>query len=199
MFTDVQIINLGLAKIASSQISRIDPPQTSLERFVSAGYEHWKRSELAKHKWVFAREDEYPLAKVQDNNSTVPLTRRDGRNFKYQLPVHCLRPIRTKRTEWVQRGRFLFSCQDNLRIEYLRNADETEFDPAFVEVLASRISVETVEYVTQSNTKKADVKTLYDQALAEAKNLNAFTVGPEDVTSDDNDFPFITSRYNPHG
>jgi len=195
MFTRVQIVNTGLSKIGSSRISRLDPPQTSLERFVAESYEHWKRSEITKRRWVFATEDDYVLAKLQDNQSVPPLERADGRNYKYQLPVDCLRPVRLKRTEWVQRRRDVYSTEDNLKISYIVNVDETEFDPLFVEVLACRIALESAEYITQSNTKKADAKALYDGAVADAGKVNAFVIGPEDVVSDDSDFPFITSRY----
>lgn len=195
MFTQVQIVNIGLSKIASSRISRLDPPQSSLERFIAAGYDHWKRSEITKRRWVFATEDDYTLAKVGDPNSTPPISRTDGRNYKYSLPVDCLRPVRTKRTEWKQSRRFVFSAHDKLKVSYIANVDESEFDPLFVEVFAARIALESVEYVTQSNTKKDRAKPLYDAAVSEAAKVNAFIIGPEDVTSDDDDFPFLTSRY----
>jgi len=188
MFTQVQVVNLGLSKIASSRISRLDPPQSSLERFVAAGYEHWKRSEIAKRRWVFATEANYALAKVGELTDT-------DKPYKYSLPVDCLRPIRLKRTEWVQRRRYVYSADAALKISYIVNVDESEFDPLFVEVLACRIAMESVEYVTQSNTKKADAKALYDTAVTEAAKANAFVIGPEDVTSDDEDFPFITARF----
>lgn len=188
MFTVVQIINLGLSKIASSRVSRIDPPVSSLERFVAEGYPHWKRSELAKRRWVFATEDNYLLTRTETLENV-------DKPHKFQLPVECLRPIRGKRTEWKQRRRFLYSDYDTLRVSMIMNVDETEFDPLFVEVLAARIALESVEYVTQSNTKKADVEALYRVAVSEAGQANAFVIGPEDVSEDDNDFPFITSRF----
>jgi hypothetical protein len=188
MFTAVQIINLGLSKIASSRVSRIDPPVSSLERFVAEGYQHWKRTELTKRRWVFATEDNYTLTRVETLEDV-------DKPHKFQLPVECLRPVRLRRTEWKQRGRFLYSDYDTLRVSMIMNADETEFDPLFVEVLASRIALESVEYVTQSNTKKADVEALYRAAVADAGQANAFVIGPEDIADDDADFPFVTSRF----
>lgn len=188
MFSKVQIVNFGLSKIAASPISRIDPPQSSMERHVANGYEHWKRSELVKRRWVFSLETNYAVAEV-DVVSGV------DRPYRYSLPVNCLRPVRTRYTEWRQSGRHLHSAEAALRIEYIRNADETEFDPMFVEVMACRIAMETVEYATQSNTKKADIKALYDEAVAAAGKINAFVIGPEDIGADDNDFTFITARF----
>jgi len=188
MFSKVQIVNFGLSKIAASPISRIDPPQSSLERHISAGYEHWKRTELVKRRWVFAVEMNHALAEVEVLEGVE-------RSHKYSLPVECLRPVRTRYTEWRQSGRYLYSAEAALRIEYIRNASETEFDPMFVEVLACRVALETVEYATQSNTKKADIKALYDEAVAAAGKNNAFVIGPEDIGADDGDFSFITSRF----
>ena len=96
MYTKVQIINLGLGKISSSLISRIDPPQSSLERFCADGYENWKRTEIAKRRWVFAIDDEVALPMIEE---------RDGSEFRYvyQLPTDCLRPKRhPPRRRWTR-------------------------------------------------------------------------------------------------
>lgn len=195
MFTQVQIVNIGLSKIASSRVSRLDPAETSLERFVADNYNHWKQSEIAKRRWLFATEDDVLLAKVGSLDSDIPLERTDGRNYKYALPVDCLRPVRGKYTEWLQRRRFIYSARDNLRLTYIANVDESEFAPLFVEVFAARIALESVEYITQSNTKKADIQALYRIAVNDAAKVNAFVRGPEDVVSDDSDFPFLTARH----
>lgn len=188
MLTKQQIANLGLSKISSSKVTNLFPPTTALERHISEGYEHWRRTELQKHRWVFAIEDDYQLT-LSDVRDDVELP------YSYILPDDCLRPLRTNCTEWKQRGRTLHSARDALRLSYVRDVQETEFDPLFVEVLAARIAVESVEYVTQSNTKAVDVQSKYAEAVADAKRNNAFVVGPEYIASSDEGFPFITGRY----
>lgn len=188
MFTDLQVINLGLGKIAASQISRIDPPVSSLEKFCANGYPHWKPSELAKRRWVFATAIDYVLPQVAYLEDT-------DQPYKYELPANCLRPIRVKRTEWIQRKRFIHSAYEGLKISYIEDVPASGFDPLFVEVLACRVALESVEYVTQSNTKKADAAQLYKMAVSEAAQNNAFVIGPEDIQDDDNVFPWLTARY----
>lgn len=188
MYTNVQIINLGLTKIGSARISRIDPPVSSLERLCAEGYPQWKRSELTKRRWVFATEDYYKLAQVDEVSGVE-------RPYKYALPVDCLRPVRQKRTEWKQRGKFIWSSCQDLRISYIKNVEEKDLEALFVDVLACRIAVECVEAITQSNTKKADAETLYQQAVNNAGQVNAFVIGPEDIQQDDDDFSFVNSRY----
>lgn len=188
MYTDVQLLNLGLSKIAANRIARIDPPRTPLEAFCATLYPQVKKVELTKRRWVFATEDDYLL--------TLATTLTDVRQpYKFQLPNDCLRPIRTKRTEWKQRGRFLFSCYSTLKIDYIRDADEDEFDPLFNEVLACKIALESVEYVTQSTSKKQAALQEYKEAVDIAGQANAFVIGTEDVTGDDDDSPWIAARH----
>jgi len=189
VFTDIQIINLGLGKIAEAQIERIDPPRTSLERFIAAGYTSWRNSELAKRRWVFATEYDFPLALVASDLPGV-------RKYKYSLPTDCLRPIREKGVEWRQSGRFIQSSNSALTIPYVINVPEADFDPLFVEVLAERVALESVEYVTQSNSKRQSREVNYVEAVADASRNNAFVIGPEDNTSDDEAYGFLEGRIN---
>lgn len=188
MYTNVQIINFGLNKLGSARISRVDPPVTSLERVCAEGYPQWKRQELMKRRWVFATEDYFPLAQV-DFLSEV------DKPYKYSMPPECLRPVRRKRTEWKQSGKFIYSQEPNLRISYIKNVKDEDLEALFVDVLACRIALECAEVVTQSNTKKSDAEALYSQAVAAAGQANAFVIGPEDIQEDDNDFSFVYSRY----
>lgn len=190
MLTDVQLINGGLSKIASNRVNRIDPATTSLEVFMASNYQHWKRTELTKRRWVFAMEEGYAL--------TLESTRTDGveRPNKFALPIDCLRPIRTKKTEWVQRGKYLYSAYDTLTIDYIRNATEAEFDPLFDEVLMCKIAYESAEFVAQSNAKKEFAYNLYKDAVDLAGQCNAFIIGPEDIQETDDDFSWVSSRYN---
>lgn len=187
MLTDVQNINLGLSKIASSRVARIDPATTPLEKYMAINYPQWRRAELTKRRWVFAKVEEYQLTL----NATLTDTEK---KYKYVLPIDCLRPIRNKTTEWVQRGRYIYSSQSSLKIDYIKNVSEAEDDPLFTEVLACKIAFESAEYVTQSTAKKESAKDDYKTAVAEAGAANAFTIGPEDIGSDDDDFSWIQAR-----
>lgn len=189
MATDVQVINLGLAKIAASRINSISPGSTSLERHCATGYSHWKRSELGKRRWLFATVRRYKMGQLEE------LEGDDKYQYKYNLPADCIRPIREKHSEWTQYGKQLYSNDDNLYIDYIRNVPESDWDDLFVEVMAARVALECTEQVTQSNTKKADNSALYRDAINQAANVNAFIRGPEDIQADDSDFTWVTARY----
>lgn len=180
MLTDVQIINLGLSGLGSSRITRIDPPRTPIEQFMAANYPQWKRSELAKRRWVFATVEDYVM--------TLSSVATSGDyKYKFNLPADCMRPIRDKTSRWIQRGRAIYHTGDTLTIDYVRNVIESEFDPLFNDVLAARIRKESAEYLTQSKSKKDDAKEDYIMALREAARANAFVIGPEDLDEEDNE------------
>lgn len=187
MLTDVQHINLGLSKIAANRITRIDPAVTPLERYMADNYEHWKRRELAKRRWVFALEEHYKLT-LETQISNVP------KPYKFRLPNDCLRPVRDKCTEWQQRGRYIRSDYPEIYLTYIRDVPEADFDPLFSEVLACAIAVESCEYVTQSTTKKEVAVTMYREALMDAGKGNAFVIGPESIEGPDQSFSWEMAR-----
>ena len=188
MQTDVQIINDGIAPLGSSRVRQISPPVSPLEVFMAGRYPQWKRSELTKRRWVFALVTEYPLTQVS-------ATEVGSRKYKYQLPNDCLRPIRTKTTEWIQKGRYLFSAQSTLSISYIYDAPESDFDPLFVDVLAARIRWGSCEYISQSQSKKESAKEEYMLSVREAGRANAFTIGPEDIDEDEGEPSWLDARH----
>ena len=183
------IINLGLGKIGSTQISTYDAPKSSIEKFVADGYPHWRDTELEKRRWVFATE-------VEQLTLGAQLGDEFGPNVNvYDLPNNLLRPIRQSRSTWTVRGRKLYSDNAEQFIEYIARRDEQDFPPSFVEVLACRVAVECCEFITQSNTKKADAHSLYKDALLDAGRQNAFILGNEDTTTPDELSEWTASRW----
>lgn len=190
MTTAVAQINLGLSKIGASRVSTIEPPKTPLERFMADNYPSWRDAELSRRRWVFAMESR--VLTLQDTLTGVE------RPYVFGMPNDALRPIREKDTEWQQRRRFLYSAQQTLTVTFIVRVPENDFDPLFSEVLACKIALESTEYATQSNTKKADAKALYDDAVKDAGRNNAFIIGSEDTTDSEDEnrsFDWITSRY----
>lgn len=188
MYTDLMIINMGLSKIAASLIDRIDPPRTSTERFMANNYRQWKRSELTKRRWVFATVIAFPLSQTDYIDG-------DAQPYEYAVPDDCLRPIRQRGAEWQQYGRKIRSAESGLKLSYVKDVQETDFDVLFVDVLACRIALESVEYITQSNTKREAAAVAYDEAVRDAGRNNAFIRGPEVNTTDDGVYPFLTARF----
>lgn len=183
------IINLGLGKIAASRVSSISPPKSPLERHCADGYPVWRDSELELRDWRFAMEGGKQLTQsaILDNPS-------DGKKYKYALPNDYLRPLRSKTTEWEQRGSFLFSSYSALCIDYIKRVTESAFTNTFINVLACRVGIECVEFATQSNTKDDAIELKYDKAIKIAGRLNAYVAGPQDITLADENSEWIEAR-----
>lgn len=185
MYTPVDIVNIGLSKIGAARIRQMDGARNSVEAFCASNYEHWARSELAKHRWLFATRTIALTQVAQDQTTTDKV---------YSLPTEVVRPIRDAHTSWQQEGRFIRTDQSTLTIKAIVDTETENYDALFVEVLACRVAVECCEYITQSNTKKQVAEAMYEKAVTDARRFNAFTRGPE-LAVGAGDYPFLTERY----
>jgi hypothetical protein len=183
------ICNLGLGKIAASKISSLAPPRSAVERHCAEGYPQWRDSELTRNTWAFALS--YRALTKTGPDVSVP---EDGRIYQYALPNDCMQPIRDKHTEWEQRGQFIYSVNSTLTLPYVKRANEADFHPLFVELLACRVAMECVEFATQSNTKGQAADQKYDYWLTEAKRVNAVIIGPQNVELDDDNDEWVQAR-----
>lgn len=175
------VINYGLGKIGASRVNSLSPAQSKLEKHCAEGYVQWRRSELAKRRWVFARRVEA----LTVNPSVTPV---NGRAFAYDLPPNIVRVIRDRDTTWIQSGRYIHSYAASQELEFIVDVPEGEFDPLFLDVLAWRVVQECNEYLTQSNTKDVSFTEKYKEAVRTAGVANAFIIGPEYTqTADDLD------------
>lgn len=193
MTTAVKVINLGLSKFAASRVSSIAPPRTNLEQFMADNYPQWKREMISTKRWNFA--EEYRTL------TATPATQETyDKPHRYPMPNDALRPVREKRSEWVQRGTSLYSAFSTLTVLFLIDKPETDFDPLFTNVLAERVGVGSVEYVTQSSTKAGTRDAALTAALRVAASMNAFVTGSEALSDEQDEgnaesFSWLSSRY----
>lgn len=177
------ICNLGLGKIGASRVSNIVSPRSPTETHCARGYKQWVKSELTKRRWVFSRSFR-TLTAVLGVDTTAE------RPYVYSLPEDFIRPIKWKSDEWQRRGRYIHSAISPFTLEYHALVAEDDFDPLFVDVMACRVALESTEFLTQSNVKFANIQGWYDQAIRDAGRMNAYELGPEDITTEeiDNDW-----------
>lgn len=192
MVSDVDIVNIGLGKLAASRISVLNPPVTPIERFVGELYPELRRRELSLNRWNFALEYR-TLTKVGAPAGDAE------KPYAYMMPNDAIRPIRTKNTEWDQIGKFLYSAySENFpAVQFVIDKPEGDFDPLFVDVLACRVAIECAEYTTQSNKKKEAAMIMYDAALDAALRVNAVVKGSEsfnDVEDRENSYSWTNER-----
>ncbi len=183
------ILNYGLGMLGSYTVTSLEPGVTPLEKRVASNYQQWKRSELTRRRWVFNRG-----FSVLTQEPTAPMATEE-RQYGYALPTDYLAAVRDKYSRWQIRGRYIYSAEDSLVLEYKMDVDEENFDPLFVDTLACRIALEMCEWVTQSNMKKADAERAYNNTIKLASANNALIIGPEDeLTEPDENDSWIASR-----
>lgn len=195
MYTKEQIANQGLALITGSRVQTLDPPSSPLEAHIGSNYATWKRSELTKRVWNFALVYQAQLT-ITETKTHAP----DGRPYVYLMPKTCIRALRDDDTEWVQRGRNLYSAYNqNFYIDYIDDVPEDQFDELFADVLAHRIAIGSTEHVNQSNVKKATLKEWYDDAVNDASRANAFAKANDNISDADHKYPWLAERWNGGG
>lgn len=184
------IINLGLSPLGAYNVSTITPPVTPLEKKCADQYPQWRDSRLTANRWVFARNYE-----VLTLGAPSPSMATAERPHAFALPNNCLRPIREKSAKWEQRGKHLYHNAATLTIEFIARVVEADFDPLFVDTLAAWITYRMCEYVTQSNIKKADAKSDYEDTIKVARAANALIIGnDEQIGEADDDDDWISAR-----
>jgi len=184
------ICNLGLRKIAANEVSSLEPPRTATERHCADGYMVWRNSELMKGRWAFAVRSGAVL--TLSDPPTVGV--REARPYFFARPLDMLNPVREKYSTWeYEQGGFFYS-ENTLTIDYVRKVTEADFPDSFIMVLAARVAIECCELATNSTTKTQQALAFYQDAIKEAKRVNAFLQGPQDVRLADYNDTWLTSR-----
>jgi hypothetical protein len=181
------VINLGLAKLGAS-INSISPATSSLEKHCAAFYPQWKRSELAKRRWVFATQY---ISLNLDGAATVTTERP----FAFTIPPNVIRIVRPKATVWEQNGKVILHVENTLSIKAVVDVDENDCDALFIDALACRVGKECIDKVSESNVKFGTLERWYKEAIREAGQSNAIIVGPEENSEPDEIDPWAAARF----
>lgn len=189
--TDVDICNLGLGIIGASGIVSLAQPKSANEIRCARFYPQCRDAELRKHRWNFA-------LRWQKMTAPDPAKVHPRFKFAYLLPTDpwCLRIVRRAHDggpiDWKVEGRHVFTDMiAGWWLPFIARVPEGDFDALFVDVLAARIAFVMAEPTTQSNTKKADARVAYRDAVVAASAADSFEKEPED----DNPDSWELSRY----
>lgn len=189
MASVVDICNRALSKLGAKRITSLDDDSVN-SRACNACYEHLRDAELRLHPWNFAIKRAELAA-----DSDAP---EWGRTNAFTLPADFLRLIddypednTLDRDYQIEGRKILTDWSDPLYIRYIyKVTDPVEMDSLFREALATKMAIEMCEQLTQSNTKKADLKMDYADAIKAAKKANAI----ENVAAEPPTDTWITVR-----
>lgn len=173
------ICNLALQKLGAARIVSLTEDSRNA-RSVSASYEQARDLVLASQKWRFA----FGRA-VLANDPTAPLF---DYQYAYRKPTDFLALVfaTDDTTDWSLEGDFILSnFGPPINVPYIKQVTDTSrFPPPFTEAVACKLAWQCCEELTQSNTKKADIKAEYEEAIMEARRTNAIQSLAQDPPTD---------------
>lgn len=182
--SEVDICNLALQRLGAKAISGLNEDSTA-GRECNRVYEHARDSELRAYQWNFARARASLPA-----DATSPIF---GFANSFPLPVDYLRLLPDSEVrDWQIEGRNILTDDSApLQIIYLKRVtDPNDFDELFLDLLVSRIAVDIVEKVTQSNTKAQLVRETYREAKKSARRIDSFESVAQEAPTD----TWVTAR-----
>lgn len=198
--SSTSIANRALQMLGANTILALTDA-TREARAMNTCYDSCRRAELRAHTWNFAKK-----RSVLAPDASGPAF---GYTYQFSLPTDCLRvPLpRDATLDWVEEGGKLLtntlqspylgvptttsSSGAQLSLVYIADiTDCTKFDALFLEALAARMALACVDQITQSNTKKEEVRKDYLAIIQEARKVNAM----ENLPAEPVDDPWLLGR-----
>lgn len=178
MASVTEICNRAAQKLGAKRITSIDENSITAKSCLAC-YAVLRDSELMMHRWSFAIKRATLAADVP-----VPTW---GRANSFTLPSDFLKLIPpyaeddANDRDWlIENRKIITDYAAPLYIRYIGQiTDPNEMDILFREALAARMAYEMCEELTQSNTKKAELKEEYMDAIKAARKASAIQNVPQ--------------------
>ena len=180
----IEICNSALFKLGAERISSFSEDRK--EAILCAEqYDKIRRKLLRGHPWNFAMK-RVSLARL-------PETPEFDFASQFALPQDVLRVIRVDdNKDFVIEGRLLLSDQDEMRILYIADIQDTaKFDPTFAEVLAYKLAEDLAYPLVQSIGLKQEMARAATEELRDARSFDG-QEGTQRMIQDD---VFLNSRF----
>lgn len=152
-------------------------------RTMNAAFEPVRNALLRRYKWNFAKTRASVAADASDTLW--------GNLNRYTLPGDYARLCRDDetglRTDWKVEGGYIIT-QDASPLQFIYIALVTnpgQFDPLFCEALSAKLALETCAEITESSAKEDRIKERFKDAMADARQGNAYEEDAELPLEDD--------------
>ncbi len=183
MTSQVAIANAAVLKLGANRITNLSDRSPEAQA-IEATWDRLRDTELRKHPWKFA------VRRVGLGADTaVPAF---GPERQFALPSDYLALVEVDGTwawqtdagpVWQIEGRkILTDLAAPLNVRYLRRVETTvDWDACFVEAFACRLALELCERITQSGSKKQGLRFDYENAVSDARRVDAIERSPYPV------------------
>ena len=191
--SELDICNAALIKLGADRITALNE-NNNRARAMNARYAAVRDAELARHRWKFS---------IRRVTLAALAAAPDGDDYarQFQLPNDYIRLIEgadiadaADLSDYRSGGRQLYSVEGRriltnlaapLSIRYIAQITDTSlFVPDFAEALASRLTDECCERITDSDSKREAAKADYKQAIREALRARCLEAPPQQVADD---------------
>ena len=175
------VANMALGILVEAPILSLDD-DTKAARLLNLHYETTRQSELTKHAWAFSifRVELDALASADAPIGTTY-------SYGYEVPEDALRILPLTDSgeahgvsiPWKLEGGLILSNYSSPRlIRYIGNmTDPGDWNALFVEALAARLAMKIAMPLTQKTSILQGAKVVYDEAISEARRINAIESG----------------------
>jgi len=187
MASKTSISNRCLAKIGETRVSNIANDSSKKAQIINDMWDEVRDALQQSYPWNFT----IKRASVALSGTSPEW----GFNNKYLLPVDFLSllEIRNDPEYEIIGGYIETNSGAPLKIKYIARVEDVGlWDAMFNEAFASQLAVETVESITQSNTKKQILMSERDVAIKQAFAADAIQEAPQNRAADS----WLLSREN---
>lgn len=197
-----ELANGVLTKLGDVMVSSLDDGSTAAQ-LIKANLDRLRRAELRKYRWNFAGQP----ASLAEVLPAPPFRWAHA----YALPSDSLRLLDVysgpfivgsswppPRADYQLQGVFVLTNElAPLNVRYGRDVpDVGAWDAAFFEVMTCKMAAELCERFTQSGQKKKTFEALYQQAVSDAKRLDAIEDEPQELSDPGS---WVRSRFGGYG
>ena len=176
--SEVDICNLSADHLNIDSITSIASPVTKTETVFARHYDKTRRAVLRKHPWNFASKRE----QLASSTNTPSF----GFNKAYDLPADFIRlltineqdvdqDIISGRDYQIENGQILINTEGNdpLRVRYVYDfTNVSKMDPMFIDMFSIELALSTSYKLTSKNTNVERLKTLANDATANAESVD---------------------------
>lgn len=181
MASQIDICNQALYKVGAAPIISLSDGTKGANALLAI-YDIKRDSELAAHPWTFAITRAQLPASV-----TTPVF---GMAYYYPLPTGYLGMVEVGENYvmydpyqgalfQIEAGQIVTDEASPLNIRYIQRITNAGlFSPLFVESFACKLALEICESMSQSSSKKQNLKDDYDRAIKQAMRMNSIEQPP---------------------
>lgn len=175
------VANMALGILVEAPIDSLDDDNKAA-RLLNLHFETTRQSELIKNPWAFAI---FRVSLTSLDAEDAPTS--DVYPYAFEEPEDALRVLPlTENGEvggvpisWKQEGGLILTDYASPHlIRYIGNlTDPADWNVLFVEALAARLAMKIAMPLTNKPTVLQGAKVVYDEAIAEARRVNAIILG----------------------